>query len=364
MGKGPLLGDWSDHTEKSWEKAKQYLGRLGRDQVVVDDEGYESEIKAAAVDQTGDKIAWVETREKETKPGFWDVTHTLLSSRKNQIIARWELPSYNPFFGCEIGVLEWFGNEIGVVYCEKHQTITAVFDTGGRGRRRLLAIGEDWKCDSDVVYFVSKEPGLIESCKLPQLQQGVPIATGLNPSERLFVPKVEIPTSDFVGQVAHRLFGETPPQPISDTLIGSAAYRFWDHWPTPVKSYGFPKRWNSPFWIPFHWYEVMDKSSRTEFIHFLKVIASKSFVEHLATDFAINMAAEQTCRSAELWLDACRSKSVPKDQRCYFWVEWSQSKFKKDLGVFPDGFREVYQLLSRHRRKIVSRFLGRIFGRK
>jgi len=214
------------------------------------------------------------------------------------------------------------------------------------------------------LYFESKEFGLIESCTFPHFQQGVPVSVKVTTEKRRFIPKAELPMDEFVSKVALQLFGNEPPEPLADTLIGSAAYRFWDSWPSPVFKYEFERRWNSPFWIPYYWYGTTDVNFQSQLLNHLEDLSSKSFIKHLEDDYAIYMAAEHVCRSAEMWLKACRSMRLPEGHWCHFWVEWSQTEFQKSLNLFPEGFRKVYAQLRQAHRKKTNSIFQRLFRRK
>lgn len=343
MNSQNTLGEWSDHSDRMWEDARQFLDRLGRKQEIIDDNGYQSIIVAAASESLGTRLAFVETREKESRSGYWDVTHTLRVIQGDKVLVAWELPTYNPFFGCEIGLLEWYGDDIAVVYREKHRTLLALFNTWTSECTRLLPITDDWRADSSTLYFLSNEPLLIETCEIPSMTLGIPIPTSLAASARRFASKPNVSIEDYVNRVAVLLFGRNPPQPLADLLIGASAYRFWDRWPVSASSYRFQQRWNSPFWMPFYWKDALGGSEFERFVEVLNDLKSKTFIEETTGDFQFTMAAEHVCRAATLWGEACQAGELPKGQWCHFWVEWSQKGFRRSLNLFPSGFCEAYK---------------------
>lgn len=343
------LGDWDDHSERSWEAARQFLDRLGREQELVDENGYQSKIVAATPDVLGGRLAFVESREKETRSGHWDVSHVLHILQGNEAIASWELPTYNPFFGCDVGLLEWYGDDIAVVYREKHKTLLALFNTGTVERIRLLPITDDWSAVSPTLCFLSDEPLLIETCDIPSMMLGLPFPISLDASERRYIPKPNLSIKEYSLGVANLLFGANTPQPLADLLVGASIYRFWDRWPTPVSSYGFQMRWNSPFWMPFYWKDTLSDSQLNQFQRTLDELASKTISVEGDEDFPFRIAAEHVCRAAKLWGDACRTGELPKGRWCHFWVEWSQKKFRDSLNLFPSGFCEAYNQIAKIR---------------
>jgi hypothetical protein len=44
--------------------------------------------------------------------------------------------------------------------------------------------------------------------------------------------------------------------------------------------------------------------------------------------------------------EVCRNGALPEREHCYFWVEWSQREFARDLGRFSPGFRQVHAALA------------------
>jgi hypothetical protein len=218
------LGDWSNHAERAWDGAKRFLDRLGRAQTTIDPDGYESSITAAAVDASDARLAWVETREKETRRGYWDITHTLWVALDGNVLGKWDLPTYNPFFGCEIGYLEWFGDSIAIIYREKHESIVAVFDTRSQLNNRLLPIQDNWTAKGTTIYFRSEERGLIESCSLPELTLGVPILSGQSEPALRYVPKSDEPEAC--------LRGKSTASCTAKTHRSRSLICWWEHLPT------------------------------------------------------------------------------------------------------------------------------------
>ena len=271
--------------------------------------------------------------------------------------------SYNPFFGCEVGLLEWHGDEIVTVYREKHETLVAVFDIEAGTSGRLLPLDDDWSSECGTVWFLSNEPGLIEACRLPDLVPGVPSPFGVDAPLRRFVQKPDHDPDSFAAKVASLLFGSDSPQPIADVLIGSAAFRFWDSWPTPHSRYGFRRRWNSPYWFPFYWQKANDTGAQELLHSVLEKLAAQSFADVDMEDYPARMAAEHICRAAEDWTSVCELDSLPERCRCHFWVEWSQKEFVRSLNLFPRGFREAYTDIAESRKTKNGGFFNRLFGR-
>ncbi len=95
---------------------------LDREPFFTDEAGFECEIIAAAVHPDGKRLVYVESRAKEGKQ-FVDIAIKIhyvdVDGRNNAI----DIESYNPFFGCDVGLIDWFNDQVTIlVYREKHWT--------------------------------------------------------------------------------------------------------------------------------------------------------------------------------------------------------------------------------------------------
>lgn len=101
---------------------------LGRSPYYVDASGYECEIIAAAI-RPSSAVAYVESRAKGA--GF---NRDGLAGRQIDVSIKIhfddlagghqavDIESYNPFFGCDVRFLKWYGRSALLIYCEKHWT--------------------------------------------------------------------------------------------------------------------------------------------------------------------------------------------------------------------------------------------------
>jgi len=360
-----LLGFGPDHCERTWEAASSFLDRLGRDRVVEGEDGYTSTITAAAAaaDADGATLAWVDSREKEVRPEYWDVSHTLHVSNADGHGTRWELPTYNPYFGCEVGFLGWYGDAIAIVYREKHHMLLAVFDTSTE-KGRLLPLNDDWCEEGDVVYSLSKDRNLIEVCSLPDLCVGVPIPKNLWPGAKRFEARAPSSPDAFAASVATRIFGARVPQPLADLLIGATCRRYWNDWLSPVRSYrSLPCQFMSPFWLPWYWYQAIEEREKAMMLGELETMAKFSIAGDSGATFAVEMATTHVCRSAGVWARACRDGELPDKEQCYFWMDGAQENLRRTIDQYPAGFREVYEQLRRARMPRREAWIRRLFGR-
>lgn len=119
----------------------QVADRLGRPVTFTDPQGYECEITAASEHPTSGAVAYIECR-SQWRGQAQDITYTLhLRQADGQTVA-WEPHTYNPFFGCDVRFLEWYGSAVVVIYREKHQTYAA--RVGIDGGAEYKAVADDW----------------------------------------------------------------------------------------------------------------------------------------------------------------------------------------------------------------------------
>ena len=102
---------------------QQVAERLERDPYVTDDSGYDCDILAAASHPTDrSRFTYVEQRSISGNRMIVDVTisiHLMAATDAHQTV---EIESYNPYFGCNVRYLSWHGNNVVLVYREKHHT--------------------------------------------------------------------------------------------------------------------------------------------------------------------------------------------------------------------------------------------------
>jgi hypothetical protein len=108
----------TDPDPKRVEEAARILGRAIR---FVDEDGFEREIFAAAVCERSGLVAYVETKAKQLSDRVDIKIHLHIREKGGREVV-WEIVSYNPFFGCNVRFMEWFGDTILIIYREKHST--------------------------------------------------------------------------------------------------------------------------------------------------------------------------------------------------------------------------------------------------
>lgn len=152
------------------EAIKQAALILGREPVFVDRRGYECEIIAAAVHSPTNRVIYVESRAKKR---WWssmlDITikiHYVDANRKSSSV---DIESYNPFFGCDVGMIEWISDDIALlIYSEKHWTF--VYRIGDTWPPQFAKIDERWSIKDDVLSFMTYQADVVQRLHIPSLK--------------------------------------------------------------------------------------------------------------------------------------------------------------------------------------------------
>ena len=234
---------------------------------------------------------WVERTYRET----WVHSNLVLRAAKAgkelrfAAESRVEVPTYNPYFGCEVGRMLWMGDAVVTLYREKHETIVWVVPL--EGEPRLVTVTSSAVVHGTDLYFQGREPGILLGVSLPDLRPLVPIPTVTTvdgaslvlagdeiviaregrheeKEEGIPVERVRLPERGSVldpekaralpARVIEALFGERPPQPTADLLVGAVLTPFYDPRIRIRKTYdeGY-EHWFSPHWLPAYWHRFL-----------------------------------------------------------------------------------------------------------
>lgn len=148
---------------------------LGRESFHVDAAGYECEIIAAAVHGDGKRVVYVETRAKD-KGRHVDIAikiHYRDGAGHDHAV---DIESYNPFFGCDVALLEWFDDNVAIlVYREKHWTF--VYRVGDRWPPAFVKIEDRWQIKDAVLSYRAYQADSVNRLSIPSLE---PLASVTN----------------------------------------------------------------------------------------------------------------------------------------------------------------------------------------
>lgn len=134
----------------------------------VDGAEYLCTITAAAENRLSHLLAYVESRERQIRADFRDVHFHLHVRGPSGGCVSWELESYNPYFGCRVTFLEWFGDTVVLIYREKHRTYVCRF--GLSYPARYVEIEDRWLLDGPQIVFWEWRGNTLRRLSIPGLQ--------------------------------------------------------------------------------------------------------------------------------------------------------------------------------------------------
>ena len=327
--------------------------RLGCPNAWIADDAAEHEIVAGAVD--GERLAWVERRALIPDSGWEDIEYTLCMRLGAGPVREWIVDTYNPYFGCTVGYMRWWGDSVVMIYREKHATIVCRVDPDGSPQ--LRPIEDWWRVAADQVLFASKARGLVERVHLPDLELRGPLplaaaAEHLASGTYAHLPPLARAPEALWQQIAARL--PAVPAAIAELLIGALAYRFWDAWPAPAATYdGLDRRrWNQPGWLPFYHHHTQSPAGAQTLLAQLELVAARLPAAFDPDDALAELACRHIAARCHELAGVCRAGHLPEETSCYFWVEWSQAEFAGARALFPAGMWAVYEALRPRAREL------------
>lgn len=171
-----LLGSYrSTPADPDPRRAEQVAGLLDRPTRYVDGEGYEREIVAAAKCGLTRAAAYVESRSR-WHGQVQDISYHLHVRGSTGREAAWEVESYNPYFGCDVGFLEWYGDSVLLIYREKHKTYVCRFGLDSPAEFR--AIEDDWVLDGPQLGYWGYKETTVRRVAIPSLDDLPPLSEG------------------------------------------------------------------------------------------------------------------------------------------------------------------------------------------
>jgi hypothetical protein len=136
------------HTESrldlgaTYPEAVAMLNRLRADtDSCVDHEGYDWHIVHSQLDDERQRLAWVEWRYRE-RGNYEDHGYFLKARGTDGRLRVWEIETVNPYFGCTVQSLTWEGDDVVLVYADKHATWEARLGPDGPARRQAAVTTE------------------------------------------------------------------------------------------------------------------------------------------------------------------------------------------------------------------------------
>ncbi len=131
------------------------------------------EVLGGAANAALGAVAWLERRVEPPSGGFVDVDIELCVVQDGERFVL-EVPSYNPFFGCNVLFAKWFGQSFCFAYEEKHCQILAVVRAPWSAFE-LVKLRHPSVLVGDTVVFIDVHHGVLSGWRLPQLEPMVPV---------------------------------------------------------------------------------------------------------------------------------------------------------------------------------------------
>jgi uncharacterized protein (TIGR02996 family) len=156
----------SDPDPRRAERAAEMLGRPVR---YVDEQGYERVITAAAIHDLTGALAYVESRSQWRGGGFLDITFHLRLRDRGGREAAWEVETYNPYFGCRVRFLEWYGDAALMIYREKHDTYICRFGLDSPAEWKVIE--HDWMLDGRHLGYWGYRETSVRRLAIPGLEE-------------------------------------------------------------------------------------------------------------------------------------------------------------------------------------------------
>ena len=148
---------------KRIETAARLLGRNVRDVY----NGFQREIIGATSPDADGRLAYAESVAKEVQDSVEVSFNLLIRDVGGAIVGGCELESYNPFFGCRLRYLKWWGESVIGMYREKHTTI--ICRTGVGIVAVFVPIGDDWTTSGETLEYRNRDETVVRRLSLPLL---------------------------------------------------------------------------------------------------------------------------------------------------------------------------------------------------
>lgn len=291
-----------------------------------------------------------------------------------------DVPSYNPYFGCHVGFMEWRGDVLVTLYHEKHETIAWAVPL--HGEPSLVTITSAAVVRGDELYFQGEEPGILIGLSLPDFSPLVPIPTASTvdgPSIRreddivvisrpgwreereddIEVERVKLPprgakldsalAEQIVPRAIEALLGPNPPQPSADIIAGAVLSPLYAPQTRLRRSYheGY-QHWFTPHWLPAYWHRFLTREGRTT-----EAEAHLALLDALAAtpvpaieEPLLAAATRHVIQRAKVLAEVCRARKLPEQWGCPFWPRTDNVFRKEPPGGAPRGLVEAMGIMA------------------
>jgi hypothetical protein len=310
------------------------------------------EVLGGTVDAGTGRVAWIEEVTGEPVEGLIPVDLTINAAGPGLPRVQVDVATYNPYFGCAVHGMRFFGDALVVLYTEKHKTIAARVDLPS-GEQTLAGVGNRCALIGDLVCHTPYGGDRVEILALPDLTPCVPLPPGDDLEGRLPRPG-QRGTAD--GRAVHsglrRVLAEIGMgHQDADILIGTAAVPFLHTSHTRSGSYGHlrsPEAGTAPWWFPVAWHHHLTGEGRpSRWPEWLDALARPGtpagWEAHWDVDEgAVRLTLAYLAAQAAEMAAACRENRLPEGVGRAWKDGWGHPL---PIGDFPRGFRQAWQCL-------------------
>jgi hypothetical protein len=354
-------------------------------------------VLGGAADAASGRVAWIEERSREPDgSGFVDVRIDVRVAWDGLQRSAREVPTYNPYFGCRVGFMRWYGEALVFIYREKHRMIAARMEPPYE-QFVLWELKDGCAIDGDSVYFPSDRPGLIEGRVMPSLARALPLPAASDSRDleirvdspgvlavverpergddedvedyrpRLAaaratprkLPLPSPPARALAGtpehlwtRLAELLAPTAPPRHGVDLIVGAVVTPFWRDEVTPAQSYEelHKQSGHHPGYLPVYWYRYLvaqqRKKEAEQWLAWLDRLAAfqppvlEPWTGGVAGgELAVRAALAHVQLRAPGLAEICRTGTLPEGTGCHLFT-WPQYSAPLLGDAFPAGFRE------------------------
>ncbi|MFC5745077.1 hypothetical protein [Actinomadura rugatobispora] len=309
------------------------------------------EVLGGTVDAATGRVAWVEEVTGEPVRGIVPVDLTINVAGPGLPRVRVDVQTYNPYFGCHVHGMGFFGDALVVLYTEKHDTIAARVDLPS-GEQSLAGVGGRCALIGDLVCHVPYGGDRVEILAVPDFTPCVPLPLGEDLEARLPGPgRRGRPDGDAVHAGLRRAFAEIGMgDEDADILIGTAAVPFLHISRTTSKTYGHlakPKPGAAPWWFPVAWHHHLTREGRPsrwpEWLDALAAPMPAGWQDHWDVDEgAVELTLAHISAQAAEMAAACHERHLPAEMEKAWKEGW---RHPLPIEAFPAGFRRAWNRL-------------------
>jgi hypothetical protein len=155
------------------DRISEAASLLGTPIRYLDDDGYEHEVVASSPVSATGELAYVTCKSKQLKR-FVDVSFRFIVRDAAGQETDSEVESYNPFFGCNVRFLEWFGATAILIYKEKHDMYVAAGKSQGPTRYHVIA--DQWIIKGNEIGYWEYKETEVRRIRLPELDELEPFS--------------------------------------------------------------------------------------------------------------------------------------------------------------------------------------------